>query len=380
MTKPYDIHLCLARMGTEEMKYIQNAFDTNWVAPLGPNLELFESMLEGYIGQQKSIVCVSSGTAAIHLAMTMLGVESGDEVVCQSFTFVASANPICYQGATPVFVDSEPSTWNMSPELLEQAIRDRIRRTGRKPKAIVVVDMYGMPAKLTEILQIADAYGIPVLEDSAEALGSTYKNQPCGTFGKYGIISFNGNKMITTSGGGALICPSKALKDKAFKYATQSREPALYYQHEHIGYNYRMSNICAGIGCGQMARLDLHLAHHRHVESLYSRLLGEIDGITVHINPTDEFNSNYWLTTLLFDNSIIKIDCSDLCRHLNDLGIECRLLWKPMHLQPLFKDAPAYIDGTSEALFKSGLCMPSGPCVSDDDIHAIVSEIKKFIK
>lgn len=378
MTK-YNIHLCLARMGSEEMKYIQNAFDSNWVAPLGPNLDEFECRLEQYIGHHKSIACVSSGTSAIHLAAVMLGIKGGDEVICQDFTFVASANPICYQGATPVFVDSEPDTWNMSPELLEYAIRNRIRVKGRKPKAIIVVDMFGMPAKLTEILDVANFYDIPVLEDSAEALGSMYKNQPCGTFGKYGIISFNGNKMITTSGGGAIICPSKSAKAIASNYASQAREPYPYYQHERLGYNYRMSNICAGIGCGQMARLDLHLEHHRHLASLYDELFRDIDGISVHLNPSEDFNSNYWLTTILIDNSIIKTDCNTLCQQLNNLGIESRLLWKPMHMQPLYKQTPAYINGMSETLFKSGLCLPSGPWVNDNDARAIVSEIKNII-
>jgi dTDP-4-amino-4,6-dideoxygalactose transaminase len=366
-------------MGTEEMKYIQSAFDSNWVAPLGPNLDRFESLLEGYIGHGKSILCVVSGTAAIHLALVMLGVESGDEVVCQDFTFVASANPIRYQGATPVFVDSETETWNMSPELLEKAIRDRISKTGRKPKAIIVVDMFGMPAKLDEILDVANRYDIPLLEDSAEAIGSKFRGQPCGTFGRYGIMSFNGNKMITTSGGGALICPSKELKGRASHYATQAREPFPYYQHVDLGYNYRLSNICAGIGCGQMDRLELHLAHHRHLAELYNELFRDVDGISVHLNPNSDFDSNYWLTTIRMDSSLIKSDCNSLCQHLVGLGIECRLLWKPMHMQPLYKEAPAYVNGVSEGLFKSGLCLPSGPWVSDDDARAIVDEIKNFI-
>lgn len=380
MRKPYNIHLCLARMGTEEMKYIKSAFDGNWVAPLGPNLDKFESLLKNYVGHGKSILCVASGTAAIHLALVMLGVESGDDVVCQDFTFVASANPIRYQGAIPVFVDSEADTWNMSPELLEEAIRDRIAKTGRKPKAIVVVDMFGMPAKLDEILDVANRYNIPLLEDSAEAIGSKYKGRLCGTFGMYGIISFNGNKMITTSGGGALICPSEALRNRASHYATQAREPLPYYQHVDLGYNYRLSNICAGIGCGQMDRLELHLAHHRHLSELYNELFSDVDGISVHLNPDSDFDSNYWLTTILIDNSKINIDCNSLCQHLVAMGIESRLLWKPMHLQPLYKQAPAYINGVSEGLFNSGLCLPSGPWVSDDDARAIVSEIRKFVE
>jgi dTDP-4-amino-4,6-dideoxygalactose transaminase len=309
----------------------------------------------------------------------MLGIGRGDEVLCQDFTFIASVNPVCYQGATPVFVDSESDTWNLSPEFLEHAIRDRIHKTGRKPKAIVAVDLFGMPAKFTEILEVAQRYDIPLLEDSAEALGSQYKGRPCGTFGDYGILSFNGNKMITTSGGGALICPSRAQKAIAFHYATQARESFPYYQHEHLGYNYRLSNVCAGIGCGQMARLELHLAHHRHLAALYEELFRDIEGISVHRNPSPDFHSNYWLTNILFNPAKIHVDVEALCKYLVSLGIETRMLWKPMHMQPVFKDAPAYTNGVSEYLFKNGLCLPGGPWVSDEDAVSIVSEIKEYI-
>lgn len=367
-------------MGGTEQRYVQEAFDTNWVAPLGPNVDAFEKELEKYTGENRHVAALASGTAAIHLGLLLLGVTRGDEVLCQSWTFAASVNPIVYQGATPVFIDSEPDSWNLSPELLEEAIRDRIRLTGRKPKALVVVHVYGMPARMDEIIQIARRYGIPVLEDAAEAMGSRYDGRLCGTFGDYGVFSFNGNKMITTSGGGALICPSAETKKQALFYATQAREPFPYYQHEQIGYNYRMSNICAGIGRGQMAVLEEHIAHHRRLAAVYSREFSDIDGINVHQNPSERYDSNYWLTTVVIDSRRTGTDSETVRQHLESQNIESRPLWKPMHLQPVYRDAPRYLNGVSEALFPVGLCLPSGPCVSEEDVQTIVKEIKKCIR
>lgn len=369
------ILLCLAHMSGQEMKYIQEAFDTNWVVPLGPNVNAFEQDLEQLCGQDKRVVALSSGTAAIHLALVNLGVGRGDEVICQSMTFSASANPIVYQGGTPVFVDSESDTWNIDPDLLEQAIKDRIAKTGRKPKAIIPVYLYGMPARIDDIMEIARRYEIPVIEDSAEAFGSRYRDQLCGTFGDYGIMSFNGNKMITTSGGGALICPDDETKKKTMFYATQSREPVPYYLHKEIGYNYRMSNICAGIGRGQMTVLDEHLAHHRHLCDRYVELLGGIDGISVHTNVDERSDSNYWLNTILIDPAKTGTDYDTIRLHLEACNIESRPLWKPMHTQPVFSGAPAYVNGVSEKLFSMGLCLPSGPWVSDDDVERVAREI-----
>ena len=369
------ILLCLAHMSGQEMKYIQEAFDTNWVVPLGPNVNAFEQDLEQLCGQDKHVVALSSGTAAIHLALVNLGVGRGDEVICQSMTFSASANPIVYQGATPVFVDSEKDTWNMDPNLLEEAIKDRIAKTGRKPKAIIPVYLYGMPARIDEIMEIAKRYEIPVVEDSAEAFGSRYRGQLCGTFGEFGIMSFNGNKMITTSGGGALICPDEATKKKTMFYATQSREPMPYYLHKEIGYNYRMSNICAGIGRGQMTVLDEHLAHHRHLCDRYVELFADVDGITVHVNADERSDSNYWLNTILIDPAKTGTDYETVRLHLDSCNIESRPLWKPMHTQPVFSGAPAYVNGISEQLFSIGLCLPSGPWVSDVDVERVASEI-----
>lgn len=369
------ILLCLAHMSGQEMKYIQEAFDTNWVVPLGPNVNAFEKDLEALCGQGKHVVVLSSGTAAIHLALVNLGVGRGDEVICQSMTFSASANPIVYQGATPVFVDSEADSWNMDPNLLEEAIKDRIAKTGRKPKAIIPVYLYGMPGMIDEIMEIANRYEIPVIEDSAEAFGSRYRNQLCGTFGDYGIMSFNGNKMITTSGGGGLICPDEATKKKIMFYATQSREPMPYYLHKEIGYNYRMSNICAGIGRGQMTVLDEHLAHHRHLCDRYVELFADVDGITVHLNPDERYDSNYWLNTILIDPAKTGVDYETVRQHLESCDIESRPLWKPMHTQPVFAGAPAYVNGVSEHLFMMGLCLPSGPCVSDSDVERVAHEI-----
>jgi len=374
------ILLCLAHMSGQEMKYIQEAFDTNWVVPLGPNVNAFEQDLEQLCGHDKRVVALSSGTAAIHLALVNLGVGRGDEVICQSMTFSASANPIVYQGATPVFVDSERETWNMDPNLLEDAIKDRIAKTGRKPKAIIPVYLYGMPAMIDEIMDIARRYEIPVIEDSAEAFGSLYRGQLCGTFGDFGIMSFNGNKMITTSGGGALICPDEASKKKTMFYATQSREPVPYYLHKEIGYNYRMSNICAGIGRGQMTVLDEHLAHHKHLCDRYVELLGDVDGITVHTNRDERSDSNYWLNTILIDPVKTATDYDAIRLHLEACNIESRPLWKPMHTQPVFSGAPAYVNGVSEELFSMGLCLPSGPWVSDEDVELVAREIKACCK
>ena len=416
------IYLCLAHMSETgmEQKYIEEAFDNNWVVPLGPNVNGFEEDLENFVNNtqqqnfhnqvNKRVVALSAGTAAVHLALLACGVGSGDEVIVQSFTFCASSHPVTYLGATPVFVDSEADTWNMDPVLLEETIKDRIAKTGKKPKAIVPVHLYGMPAKIEEIMTIANKYDIPVIEDAAEGLGSRYDGQVCGTFGRYGVLSFNGNKMITTSGGGALICPDEEVKRKIMFYATQARESYPYYQHEEIGYNYRMSNICAGIGRGQMTVLDKHIAHHRHICQHYKDLLARVDGIVLHENPSSHFDSNYWLNTILLDPSLhvkgeeyayetviqdavggtagVTHAASSLHTSvepnrnveamrmaLDAAGIESRPLWKPMHLQPVYKDNPCYVNGISESLFKQGLCLPSGPCVTDEDVVYIVKMI-----
>ena len=369
------IWLSLAHMSGREQDFIKEAFDTNWVVPLGPNVNGFEADLEKYIGENKHVVALSAGTAALHLALVMLGVKAGDEVICQSFTFAASANPITYLGATPVFVDSELDTWNMDPQLLEQAILDRKAVTGKYPKAIIPVHLYGMPAKMDEIMAIANRYGIPVLEDAAEALGSTYKGQACGTFGEYGVLSFNGNKMITTSGGGALVTPTTETKQRVMFYATQARENAPHYQHEEIGYNYRMSNICAGIGRGQMYVLDEHVARRREIHTLYSELLKDVEGITVMQRPSDEYNSNFWLTCILINSKVTGFDREDLRIKMDEAQIETRPLWKPMHLQPVFANVPMYVNGVSETLFNDGLCLPSGPMCTDEDIRRVVNVI-----
>lgn len=368
-------------MSGKEQQYIQEAFDTNWVVPLGPNVNAFEEDLAAFANRrdgaeplQKQVVALSAGTAAIHLGLIMLGVERGDEVICQSFTFAASANPVVYQGATPVFVDSEPGTYNMDPQLLEEAIKDRIAKTGKKPKAIIPVYLYGMPARIDEIFEVAKRYEIPVLEDAAEGFGSVYKGQVCGTFGDYGVMSFNGNKMITTSGGGALICPDSDTKKRVMFYATQAREPFPYYQHEKIGYNYRMSNICAGIGRGQMTVADEHIRHHQWVHEQYEKAFAEIDAITVHSAPEEYMKPNYWLSTIRFEDGKHTVDGEllYLIQKLSDANIETRPLWKPMHLQPVYKDAPAYTNGVSERLFSCGLCLPSGPYVREEEINYIV--------
>lgn len=372
------IHLCLAHMSPEgiEQRYIQEAFDTNWVAPLGPNVDAFEKELEGYLGYDRHIAALSSCTAAIHVALMLLDVKQGDEVICQSFSFCASSNPVTYCGAKPVFVDSEEMTWNMSPKLLEEAIKDRIEKTGRKPKAIIVVDLYGMPANWEAIEKIAHSYEIPVIEDAANALGSFYKNKPCGTFGDIATLSFNGNKMITTSGGGAIVCKDLETKKRAIFLATQAKGPYLHYEHDTIGFNYRMSNICAGIGRGQMTVLEDHILHHKHVREQYLNLFNNLDGVEVHGNPNGDFDSNFWLTTIIFNK---KLDVEALCKALDQEGIEARPVWKPMHKQPVYKNAPAYVNGVSEALFKVGMCLPSGPCVTDEDVQFIVDSIKSSI-
>lgn len=371
------IYLCLAHMGGSEQHYIQEAFDTNWVVPLGPNVNGFEEDLEHFLQQGSAstpavhVCALSAGTAALHLAMVLLDIKAGDEVICQSFTFAASANPITYQGATPIFVDSEADTWNMSPQLLREAIEDRMAKTGKKPKAIVVVHLYGMPAKMEEIMEIAAHYDIPIVEDAAEALGSSYKGQRCGTFGEYGILSFNGNKMITTGGGGAIVCKTTEEKQRALFFATQARENYPYYQHEHIGFNYRLSNISAGIGRGQMEVLDQHIEHHQHLANLYAKAFADHPYITLHTNPDIASSSNYWLNTITLSEDA---PCStDVLREaLAEEKIESRPLWKPMHLQPVFKHAPAYVNGVSEDLFKRGLCLPSGPWVTEEDLQRIV--------
>ena len=408
------IYLCLAHMSGKEQAFIQEAFDTNWVVPLGPNVNGFEEDLKQYTGGNKEVVALSAGTAAVHLALLNCGVGPGDEVLVQSFTFCASSHPITYLGATPVFIDSEKDTWNMDPELLEKAIIDRMKVTGKKPKAIVPVYLYGMPAKIDEIMAIADKYDIPVVEDAAEALGSRYNGQVCGTFGRYGVLSFNGNKMITTSGGGALICPDAELKKEIMFYATQAREAYPYYQHEKIGYNYRMSNICAGIGRGQMTILEDHVNHHKHTFELYKELLKDVKGITIHENPSEKYDSNFWLNTILLDPDLkvkgqenaygvavngvvggaagvthaaesLHTDCEPNANveamrvALDACGIESRPLWKPMHKQPVYANYPVYESGVSEAMFKVGLCLPSGPCVSDEDVRFIVECITENI-
>ena len=440
MSERKRIYLCLAHMSEDgmEQKYVKEAFDTNWVVPLGPNVNGFEKDLEEFVKtpsnspclgeeqnslQKKRVVALSAGTAAVHLALIACGVGPGDEVCVQSFTFCASSHPITYLGATPVFIDSEKDTWNMDPELMEEAIKDRIAKTGKKPKAIVPVALYGMPYKIDRIMEIANKYGIPVVEDAAEGFGSRYKGQVLGTFGKYGVLSFNGNKMITTSGGGALITEDEDHWREIMMYATQYRESYPYYQHEKIGYNYRMSNICAGIGRGQMTVVNDHIAHHKHVQKLYEELLKDVKGITVHSQPKSSldredlggaYDSNYWLCTITLDpdlrikgqenayKTIVKgavggaagvihaaesahTDCEPNANveamrvALDQAQIEARPVWKPMHKQPCYKNAPAYVNGVSEALFKVGMCLPAGPYVSDDDVKYIVETIKENI-
>jgi dTDP-4-amino-4,6-dideoxygalactose transaminase len=392
------IYLCLAHMSETgaEQRYIKEAFETNWVVPLGPNVNGFEADLEAFVGQRRKVVALSSCTGAIHLALLLLGVRQGDEVLCQSLSFCASTNPVTYCGATPVFIDSEKDTWNMNPILVEQAINDRIAKTGKKPKAIIAVDLYGMPAQWDELEEIGRKYDIPIIEDAANALGSFYAGKPCGVFGQLATFSFNGNKIITTSGGGALLCDDEETKKHIIFLATQARENAPYYQHEVIGFNYRLSNISAGIGRGQMTILNDHIRHHKHVYELYKSLLKDVKGFAVHDNPSQRFDSNFWLTTITIDPSVrvkgqddkrsIYSDCEPntnveaLRVFLDQKGIEARPLWKPMHKQPVYKDTPAYLNGVSEGLFKVGMCLPSGPYVSDEDVHYIVESIKEAIE
>lgn len=371
------IFLSLPHLGGNEMKWIEEAFKDSWVVPLGPNVNEFEQLLGDYLGNN-NVVALSAGTAALHLGLVALDVKAGDEVLCQSFTFAASANPIKYLGANPVFVDSEPDTWNMCPQALEEAICDRKRITGRYPKAIIPVHLYGMPAKMNEIVAISNKYNIPIIEDAAEALGSTYYDKKCGTFGEYGVLSFNGNKIITTSGGGALICPNETA-DKHIKFlATQARENMPYYYHNVIGYNYRLSNISAGIGCGQMQVLDDHVARRRAIHKLYTELLKDVDGISVKQNPSDKFDSNFWLTTITF-NEKLNVTPEDMRLALEAENIESRWLWRPMHMQPVYHDAPYYGGNCAESLFNTGLCLPSGSCLTDEDIHRVVNAIKNFL-
>jgi len=410
------ILLCLCHLSGNEQKFVQEAFDTNWVVPLGPNVNGFEKDLEDFVGQNKRVVALSAGTAAVHLALLNCGVGHGDEVCVQSFTFCASSHPITYLGATPVFIDSERDTWNMDTDLLEEAIKDRIAKTSKKPKAIVPVALYGMPYKIDRIMEIANRYDIPVVEDAAEGFGSKFNGQVLGTFGKYGVLSFNGNKMITTSGGGALVTANDDEWREIMMYATQYRESYPYYQHEKIGFNYRMSNICAGIGRGQMTIVDEHIAHHKKVQKLYEELLKDVKGITVHGQPaTGEYDSNFWLCTMTLDpdlkvkgqeNAYKQIitgavggaagvihaaesahtDCEPnanveaMRMGLDALNIESRPLWKPMHKQPVYKNAPAYLNGVSEELFKIGMCLPAGPYVTEDDVRFICEAIKSMIE
>lgn len=418
------IYLCLAHMSEEgiEQKYVKEAFDTNWVVPMGPNVNAFEQNLADFSNKNlngsllgRKVVCLSAGTAAVHLALVACGVQTGDEVIVQSFTFCASSHPITYLGAKPVFVDSEPETWNMDPELLEKAIIDRKEKTGKYPKAIIPVALYGMPYQIDRILAIADKYGIPVIEDAAEGMGSRFDGQVLGTFGRFGVLSFNGNKMITTSGGGALICRNAEDANEIMWYATQARDAYPYYEHTAIGYNYRMSNVCAGIGRGQMTVLDAHIAHHKHVQELYKELLKDVEGVTLHEQPTDSrYDSNFWLCAATLDPSVtiagqenaykeviktavggaagvIKAvdsavtDCQPndnveaLRVYMLSKKVECRPVWKPMHKQPVYADAVAYINGVSEEIFKVGFCLPAGPYVTDDDVHYIVECIKEAI-
>lgn len=418
------IYLCLAHMSESglEQKYIKEAFDTNWVVPLGPNVNAFEKDLEEFVNVSlkgegivnKRVVALSSGTAAVHLGLIAVGIKAGDEVIVQSFTFCASTHPITYLGAKPILVDSEPETWNMDPILLEKAIKDRIAKTGKKPAAIVPVYLYGMPAKIDEIMAIANKYEIPVVEDAAEGMGSKYKGRVCGTFGEYGVLSFNGNKMITTSGGGALICPNEEKWRRVMFFATQARESYPYYQHEEIGYNYRLSNVCAGIGRGQMTIVHDHIAHHRHIAKMYKQAFADVEGIDFH-DELEGMESNFWLSTITLNENLhvkgeenaytqtikgavggaagvvhasdnVHTDCEPnrnveaMRLGLDALGIESRPLWKPMHKQPVYKNAPAYINGVSESLFKVGLCLPSGPCVTDEQVNYIIESIKSLIE
>lgn len=361
--------------GSEE-KYLAQTLASGWIAPAGENIEVFEDDVTSTLDEKMFGVAVNSGTAAIHLGLIQLGVGAGDEVICQSFTFAASANPVVYCGGVPVFVDSEEDTWNMDPVLLEKAILDRKAKTGKLPKAIVPVHLYGMPAKMDEICAVSEKYGVPVIEDAAEALGAEYKGRKCGTFGDFAAISFNGNKVITTSAGGIALCRSREIRENVLKLATQARENRPYYHHEKIGYNYRMSNICAGIGRGQMEVLDAHVARRREIHALYTKLLAGTPGITVKQAPNAEFASNFWLTCILVEPES-GITNTRLREHLAQANIESRLLWKPMHLQPVYAQNPFYGNGVSENLFNRGLCLPSGSSMTDEDVARVVATIKR---
>lgn len=374
------IWLSSPHMGGQEEEFVSKAFKENWIAPLGPNVNGFESDLEKYIGNNKHIAVLSSGTAAIHLALVQLGVSEGDEVICQSFTFCGSANPIMYQGATPVFVDSEPTTWNICPKALETAILDRIAK-GKTPKAIIPVHLYGMPYMVEEVGAVAAKYNIPIIEDAAESLGSTYKAKSCGTFGDFAALSFNGNKIITTSGGGALVCKDKASKEKTVFYSTQARDSAPHYQHSEIGFNYRMSNISAGIGRGQMLVLDHHVALRREMHQFYRDLFKEVEGIEVLTESSDDYYSNHWLSAILVNPEKTNgINREQLRLHLDTYNIESRPLWKPMHLQPVFAHMPYYGSKVAEKLFEEGLCLPSGSNLKDEDRRRIKSAILEVFK
>lgn len=408
------ILLCKPKMSGRELNFIKVALAEDWAVPLGPDCDAFEHELEAFVGEDKKVAALVSGTAALHLALIACGVGPEDEVMVQSFTFCASTNPIAYLGATPVFVDSERNTWNMDPELLDHAIADRIRKTGKKPKAIIPVALYGMPYKIDEIIRVAEKYDIPIIEDAAEGFGSHYKGRVLGTFGKFGALSFNGNKMITTSGGGALICPDAEVRKTIMWYATQARESYPYYQHEVVGYNYRLSNISACIGRAQMTVLEEHIAHHKHVQELYCELLRDVEGITMHKAPSPEYDSNYWLCTATLapdlrikgqDAAYKKVitgavggaagvthatksahtdlepntNVEALRMVLDQANIEARPLWKPMHTQPVYKNAPRYSNGVSESLFKVGICLPAGPWVTDDNVRYIVDTIRRSI-
>jgi len=363
------IWLSSPHMGESEQRYIKEAFDSNWIAPLGPNVTAFEKELSQYLNVD-NVAALSSGTAAIHLALVILGVRIGDEVISSSFTFSATVNPIVYQGATPVLIDSEEDSWNMSPELLEEAIIDRVSK-GKKPKAIIIVHLYGMPAKIDKLLDIANKFKIPVIEDAAEALGSKYKGKACGSFGAMGILSFNGNKIITTSGGGALISNNAGYIKKTKFLSTQARDNAPHYQHSQIGYNYRMSNVLAGIGRGQLEVIEERIKRRREINQWYREILGNIPGISFQTEPTNQFFSNYWLTTITIDPNLVKTDCETLYLAFKNENIEARPLWKPMHLQPIFKNTPYYKNGICENLFNNGLCLPSGSNMTIDEMSRI---------
>lgn len=372
------IWLSPPHMGGAELKYIHKAFDENFIAPLGSNIDAFENNLQDFLGENVNVVALSSGTAALHLALVMLGVKMGDEVICQSMTFSASANPIVYQGATPIFIDSERETWNICPKALEIAIKDRLSK-GKKPKAIIIVHLYGMPTKIDEIMNLSNKYKIPIVEDAAEALGSAYKGRKCGTFGEMSILSFNGNKIITTSGGGALVCRKQAQKERAVFLSTQARDEAPYYQHSEIGYNYRMSNVSAGIGCGQMEVLEERIIQRRFNHNFYRNLFESMEGISIFSEPNDDFYSNHWLTAIVIDEERIGFDRDKLRLKFLENNIETRPLWKPMHLQPIFSDAPYYGEDVSERLFQKGLCLPSGSNMTDNDRERIAKIFEEMI-